>query len=596
MIAVIVLLPLLLGMLAVALIRSMSKIRYAAIIAGAASLALLPLVNYGTTTLPWLLIAGSDIGVTISLTPLSLMLLSIVLLIGLFVLIYSAGYMESVLDHRRFYLEMLAFEAAMATFAVSGNFITLFIAWEFLSLTSYLLIGFLHNRNSAIRAARKALTIVFIGDLTLIGSIVLFWHVFGTLEFAQIISMAGAVHSIDLYIAVLLLLIAIFTKSAQFPFHEWLIDAMEGPTPVSAYLHSSTMVKAGVFAAILLYPLFAAPDVSWIIFTASAVTLVLSTLAAAREMHVKKVIAYSTIQELSIMMLAISSGAVLAAIYFFFVQSFYKALLFFGSGVAMEATGRENLDEVNGFGARKLAYLSTLFGVLSLAGFVPFSGFFSNTGISSSLTGNLPAYALLSGVAVLTSFYIVRWFSYLSRNDKRSASYAPNYLTMPRSMVYPMAVLAALTLAASAVFFSISTFLSAGSYLSYLPVQSPLSISATDGALFTVLIAVGAVLSYMVYYRRSIKSGIGSLNRIIYTGPIMNWSYHVVAVITSGLSAGISEFDSRLNDFFDSMGITTVRAGYGIRRVSVGSINTYAAIFILGILALFISFYYLVIV
>ena len=595
MIAAVVLLPLIFGMIAIAFFRDIEKLRYIAIAAGAASLALILIASYGLTTVPWFSIAGQIINLTISVTPLNMLLLALVLLIGLLVLIYSSGYIKSIQDQRRFYLEMLAFEAAMAAFAISGNFIVLFIAWEFLSLTSYLLIGFIYNKNSANIAARKALTIVFMGDLALLGSIAVFWHIFGTLEFAQIIAMASAASSPVLLAGVLLLLVAIFTKSAQFPFHEWLIDAMEGPTPVSAYLHSSTMVKAGEFTAILLYPLFAIPAISNIIFIISIITLVISTLAASREMHIKKVIAYSTIQELSIMMLAISAGAILAAVYFFFVQSFYKALLFFGSGVVMEATGKENLDEASGLGTRKLIFASTLFGVLCLAGFIPFSGFFANEGISYALSGN-HAYLLISAVSLLTSFYIVRWFSYLSMSSKKAPSAENNYITTPRSMVYPMGALAALTIAASALFFSIEGFLNTGGYLSYLPIQSNLSLSLTDSIFFTALIAIGAALSYLVYYKNSIKISEKQLDKFIYTGPIVNWFYSIVAVVTSGFAMGLSDFDIRLNDWFDRMGRLTVRSGYSIRRASVGSINSYAAIFIIGTLVLFISFYYLVIV
>jgi NADH-quinone oxidoreductase subunit L len=139
--------------------------------------------------------------------------------------------------------------------------------------------------------------------------------------------------------------IAIFTKSAQFPFHEWLTDAMEGPTPVSAYLHSSTMVKAGVFAAILLFPPLPGNGMLPIILVFGIITAILSTFGALRELHIKKVIAYSTIQELSIMFIAIGSGALLAAVYFFFVQTFYKALLFFSAGNIMEATGSEYIPD-----------------------------------------------------------------------------------------------------------------------------------------------------------------------------------------------------------------------------------------------------------
>ena len=596
MLALIVILPLLLGIAAVSFIRDIAKIKYVAIAAGAIALMLVPLVSYGTTSVKWFSLGSFGINLTIAVTPLNFLLLSVIILIGLLVLVYSSGYIKSVFEQRRFYVEMLAFEAAMATFAVSGNFIVLFIAWEFLSLTSYLLIGFLYNKNSANRAARKALTIIFMGDLALIASIALFWNSFGTLEFAQIIAAAQTAHvTAAIYSGSLLLLFAVLTKSAQFPFHEWLIDAMEGPTPVSAYLHSSTMVKAGVFTVMLLYPLFRIGAVGDLLFASSAITLVLATLAASREMHIKKVIAYSTIQELSIMMLVLSVGAVLPAIFFFFVQSFYKALLFFSSGVAMEASGKENINEIYGLNANRMLYISTLFGVLSLAGFVPFSGFFANEEISLAI-GNEYVRLLLAGISLLTSFYIVRWFSYLSRSGKRSQALEDNYLSTSKNLLYPIVVLAALTLAASWLFFSITGLLGYGGTLTYLPLGSSMPFSATDSVMYLAIIAIGAALSYFTYYKNSIKVDIGYLGRIIYTGPIINLFYDLIAVITFGFSSGVSEFDQRLSAFYDRIGSIVLGTGSELRKVSIGNINYYAIIFIAGLLIMLASFYYLVIV
>lgn len=596
MLALIVILPLLLGIAAVSFIKDISKIKYVAIAAGALALMLVPLVSYGTTSIKWFNVGSFGINLTIAVTPLNFLLLSVVALIGLLVLVYSSGYIKSAFDQRRFYVEMLAFEAAMATFAVSGNFIVLFIAWEFLSLTSYLLIGFLYYKNSANRAARKALTIIFIGDLALIASIALFWNSFGTIEFAQIIAMAQTAHvTAALYSGSLLLLFAVLTKSAQFPFHEWLIDAMEGPTPVSAYLHSSTMVKAGVFTVMLLYPLFRIGVVGDLLFASSVITLVLSTLAATREMHIKKVIAYSTIQELSIMMLVLSVGAILPAIFFFFVQSFYKALLFFSSGVAMEASGKENINEIYGLNTNRMLYVSTLFGVLSLAGFIPFSGFFANEEISVAI-GNEYVHLLLAGISLLTSFYIVRWFSYLSRSGKKSPALEGNYVSVSKNMVYPIVVLAALTLVVSVLFFSIAGFLGYGGKLAYLSLSGSMPFSATDSLIYLAIIAIGAALSYFTYYKNSIKVGAGPIGRVVYTGPIVNLFYDLVAVITAGFSAGVFEFDQRLNSFYDWIGSLVLGAGREFRKASVGSINYYTVIFIIGLLIMLASFYYLVIV
>jgi len=593
MIALVVLLPLVAAIAAIAIIPRYSVEKYVAIAGSLIASALIPTLTYGLVKIPWFSIGQYTFDISISLTPLNLLLLSLVLGIGSLVMIYSAGYMDNPTEQKRYYIEMLSFQAAMALFAISGNFITLLIAWEFLSLTSYLLIGFWYNKDSATRAARKALTMVFLGDLALLGAIVIFWHAYGTLEFYAIAT-AAAQNSTSLYVGTLLLLVAVFTKSAQFPFHEWLIDAMEGPTPVSAFLHSSTMVKAGVFAVIILYPIFAVQAISSIVLVIGLITAVIATLGASREMHIKKVIAYSTVQELSIMLIALASGAVLAAIYFFLVQSFYKALLFFSSGVVMKATEKENLNEASGLGTRKVIYISTLVGVLSLAGFVPFSGFFANEGISSSISSNLALYAIMTAISMLTSFYIMRWFSYSARKA-RTQEIENGYFAQPRSMVYPMVLLAALTVVVSAFFFPIGNFMNSGSYLSYLSMGNAVSFSIIDAAIFTVVIAIGALIGYRMYSNRT-KPDTMLIDRIVYTRYMMNWLYNLVSLVTYELSSGINAFDSYLNEGFDSIGRITLRSGYGIRRVSVGNINSYAIIFIVGMLVISLSFYYLVVV
>ena len=159
-----------------------------------------------------------------------------------------------------------------------------------------------------------------------------------------------------------------------------------------------------------------------------------------------------------------------------------------------------------------------------------------------------------------------------------------------------MVALAVLTVAASAAFLSIDGMLNYAGHLSYLPIQSNFSFNIIDGIVFTVIISIGAILSYLVYYKNSIKSSEKSLDKLIYTAPIVNAFYNLVMLVTYGLSSGISEFDSRLSDTFDKLGMMTLRSGYGIRKASVGSINSYTVIFIVSILVLLVSFYYLVVV
>lgn len=592
-IALIALLPLILGIIVVAVYKDVPKLRYIAIGASALGLILSLLASYGSFVFPWFSVAGYTLNISILVAPLNFMLLLLVMLIGTLVMVYSSGYMSVPSEQRRFYIELLSFEAAMATFSISGNFITLFIAWGFLSLTSYLLIGFWTYKDSANRAARKAITIILIGDLAMLGAIILFWNAFGTLEFTSIISALATNTSPDVYLGVLLLLVAIFTKSAQFPFHEWLIDAMEGPTPVSSYLHSSTMVKAGVFVAILLFPLFSATGTLPIILIFGIVTAIIATFCALREMHIKKVIAYSTIQELSIMLIALGSGAILAAIYFFFVQTFYKALLFFSAGNIIEASDTNYLDESSGLKSNRLIYLTTLVGVLSLAGFIPFSGFFANEGISNALSTNIAVYAIISAISLLTSFYIFRWFFYPSRKTSR-AGLANNYRTQPATMVYPMVVLAVLTLFASAFFLYLPSFIGYGNYLPFLSGLN-ISLSINESIIFLVLIAIGALLSYLTYVKGMIKVNVAKLGAILYTNPVANLAYNMVASFFYEIGDAANMLDTYTSDAFDSIGRLTMNAGLTVRRASVGDINLYALVFIAGVIVLFAIFYVLVI-
>ena len=255
MFALVLVVPLLVAMLAMFAVDQ-SKVKYVALAGSLLCVAVLPLASHGTGTITLFQLGSFSFQIITMLYNINLLLVMIILFIAPLIILYSFGFMDTPSEQRRFYLELIAFDAAMLAFAVSGNFILLFIAWELLSITSYLLIGFWHARERASRAARKAITVILIGDVCLLGSIAIFWGLFNTLSFAPIISSISTVDQVQLSEAVALLIIAVFTKSAQIPFPEWLTDAMEGPTPVSAFLHSTTMVKAGVFLVIILLPIF----------------------------------------------------------------------------------------------------------------------------------------------------------------------------------------------------------------------------------------------------------------------------------------------------------------------------------------------------
>ncbi len=579
---VMLLLPLLIALAAIFFIDK-EKARYLALGGSLISLIMLLFVSSGGYSITILSIGNYVIQLATNVANINLMLLGIVLIIAPIVILYSFGYINSEREQKRFYIEMLAFEAAMLLFAVSYSFITLFIAWEFLSLTSYLLIGFWYEKEVANRAARKAISIVFIGDMCILAVIAIVLAVASTLNFSTVFTVLQNKPGVE-YIVAILLMIAIFTKSAQFPFSEWLPDAMEGPTPVSAFLHSSTMVKAGIFTMIILLPIFSQTGLNTVIFYMSLITIVLATMNALKEKHIKKIIAYSTVQELGLMALAISGGAIAAGIYFFFAQSFYKMLLFFSSGVIINANEKTNIDETSGLKVNKIIYITTLFGILSLAGFIPFDGFFASIGISSAFGTNLLIFAALNVFGLFTSIYSFRWMFLNSK--KSTAGTNIRYLSTPKSMVYSMVIGAILTLLASVAFFYLSGFIF-GSTVSSIGISS---ISITGIIMESLIAAAGVGIAFIIYKKgMSIKSRV--VSKIINNGIIMNALYSHIANGVYGMADGTYLFEESLAKLFDNFGKIFVELSSVVRRASVGNINTYALMLSAGIIMLFVLVY-----
>jgi NADH-quinone oxidoreductase subunit L len=584
MMAFAIIVPPLLAILAIALVRNSLSSKYIALLGSFASFILLPLVGMGTSTLYWFSVGSVQFSITATLTSFNYMLLWIVSLIGTLVILYSFGFMDTPSEQRRYYAEMLSFEVAMLSLAMAGNFMMLFIGWEFLSFTSYLLIGFWHGRDRAIAAARKAITVVLIGDIALFASVVMFQSTFGTLLFNLIISKVASTNFPQA--AVGLLVIAILTKSVQFPFHEWLPDAMEGPTPVSAFLHSTTMVKAGVFTAIILFPLLLTAKTLNLIFLLGIITVAVSMLNAFKEKQIKRVLAYSTVQELGLMLIAVANNALLAAIYFFFVQSFYKALLFLNSGITMKANDKENLDEISGIRQNRIVYITALFGVLSIAGFIPFDGFFANIGIASSFSNNLIMYVAISIVSLGTSFYMFRWFL-LQRKRAGNSRIILNYESVPKSMSFTVATLAVFTLATSAVFFVLPNLLQG---IGQGNINAGFSLNLYDIVLETAIVSLGAFVSYL-FYKQKKRTNVNKIKTLrtqskMQTSWMTNTAYDHIANFADGLAGVAAYFESRINDRFDSFGHLVMVSGISSRRISTGRMSAYVVAFAVGLLVL----------
>ena len=303
--------------------------------------------------------------------------------IGGLVFIYASSYLAGDQQLSRFYLYLLLFMAFMLGLVLSGNLLTLFIFWELTSITSYLLIGYKHHYQSARKAALQALLVTGSGGLALLAAILLLAHVGGTLEISDLAAQSQAIQAHPLYTPiVLLVLVGAFTKSAQFPFHFWLPNAMAAPTPVSAYLHSATMVKAGVYLVARLTPVLGGSAIWFGLLTSvGAVTMLLAAFLAWRQTDLKRILAYTTISALGMLMLLLGIGttvAIKAAMVFLLAHALYKGALFMIVGAVEHQTGSRDITQLGGlWRVMPITALAAAVAGLSMSGLPPLAGFVS---------------------------------------------------------------------------------------------------------------------------------------------------------------------------------------------------------------------------
>jgi len=348
---------------------------------------------------------------------LTAVMLAVVTYVGSLIFIYSMGYMQGDPRYGWFFAAMSLFAASMMTLVLADNLLLLYGAWEAVGFCSYLLIGFWHERRSAAEAAKKAFITTRIGDVGFLIGIVLLWREAGTFDLREIFQLAseGGYSSEYLTLAVLMLFAGAVGKSAQFPLHVWLPDAMEGPTPVSALIHAATMVVAGVYMVARTMPLFEAADpVALQVVTALGLaTVMLSATVALVVKDVKRVIAYSTINSLGLMMVALGSRSVTAAMFYLFVHGFFKALLFLAAGNVLHATDRGAVDELGGLRAKMpLTALAFGVGTLAMAGLFPFSGFWAKDEIlvAAREDQGVAVNVVLWVSVALTALYMARLY------------------------------------------------------------------------------------------------------------------------------------------------------------------------------------------
>src|SRR5436190_730647 len=340
--------------------------------------------HHVSTAWTWIQAGTYRSGFEVLVDPLSVMMMLIVSGVGALIVAYSIGYMDGDGEERRYFAYMSLFVFSMLLLVQGGNLILLLAGWGMVGLSSYLLIGFWHERPSAIAAAKKAFIMNAVGDATMALALFLLIKKAGSVEFGIL---GGQYSSTVATLVALGLLGGAVAKSAQLPLQTWLPDAMEGPTPVSALIHAATMVTAGVYLIVRTHSIFeAAPDVQHLSALIGGITIIVAGLIALVQWDIKRVIAYSTMSQIGYMFMAAGIGAYGYAMFHLMTHAFFKALLFLSAGVIIHhLAGEQDIRKMGGLRkAMPYTHAAFLVGALALAGIPPLSGFWSKDGIIAS--------------------------------------------------------------------------------------------------------------------------------------------------------------------------------------------------------------------
>ncbi len=556
-------------------------------LAAAARLWLAPLDTPLVRRWDWIPADGGPlVTVGIYLDPTAQAMLVLVALVAFLVQLYSLSYLheETAAALGRYYTYQSLFAFSMLGLVLAPNFVQMFIFWELVGLCSYLLIGFWYERPAAARAALKAFWITRVGDVGFITGIVLLWRATGTFDFEALFGLAEAGRlPAGLALTMFLIYLGAVGKSAQFPLHVWLPDAMEGPTPVSALIHAATMVAAGVFMVTRAFPLFAVvPDVLAIIAWVGAFTALLAATMACVENDIKRVLAYSTVSQLGYMMAAAGAAAPRAAFFHLLTHGVFKALLFLAAGAAIHAVGSNDIRQMGRlFRALPQTGIVFLIGTLALSGVWPFAGFFSKEAVLSAVwDGHLVGpFLMLALTALLTAAYMFR-VVFVAFFGAGGAGGHPH--DAPPLMAIPLWVLAFLTVAIGV------RFAVAGG-----EAHHPRGWLT---ALSLALAGAGIVVALLTYQWRVISPA--ALSRALRPFDFMARRRYGIDAAYAGIYRGIILGFSRLIGWIDryfvdgllnALSAGTLSAGDLLRRIQNGQAQDYVYGVAFGLLALLIA-------
>ena len=565
--------------------------------------ALPTLIPYNVTWLPFF-VNGLSFDMGILLDPISVMMLIVISTVSLMVHIYSFGYMHGERGFQRYYAFLSLFTMSMLGLVVATNIFQMYMFWELVGVSSYLLIGFYYQSPAAIAASKKAFIVTRFADLFFLIGILIYGYYcksFG-FDFSQEGFAAGAAM---LPLSLFLMFIGGAGKSAMFPLHIWLPDAMEGPTPVSALIHAATMVVAGVFQIARLFPLWIeyAPDTLHIVAWIGAFTAFYAAAVACSQSDIKRVLAFSTISQIAFMMVSlgvcyeyttghehVGSLGFMASMFHLFTHAMFKALLFLGAGCIIHAVHSNEMSAMGGL--RKympITHITFLIACLAISGIPPFSGFFSKDEILTAAFAYMPAMGwIMTAIAAMTAFYMFRLYFGIfwgTENKELHAEHTPH--EAPLTMTFPLMFLAVVTCFAG--FIPFGHFVSADNMV--YDIHLDWNVAGTS-----IIIAVASIFlaTYMYIGERQPKADalaekFQKLHRWAYKRFYLDEVYQFVThrIIFAHISKPIAKFDRRIVDgFFNFLAWGTNGLSTAIRGFQSGSVQKYAFVFLLGTLAL----------
>ena len=558
------------------------------------------LMPYNFTWLPFTETLHFDLGIL--LDPISVMMLIVISTVSLMVHIYSFGYMKGEVGFQRYYAFLSLFTMSMLGLVVATNIFQMYLFWELVGVSSYLLIGFYYTKPAAIAASKKAFIVTRFADLGFLIGILIYGYYGGTFGFTpDTVSLISGGASM-LPLALGLMFVGGAGKSAMFPLHIWLPDAMEGPTPVSALIHAATMVVAGVYLVARMFPLFItyAPNTLHMVAWVGAFTAFYAASVACVQSDIKRVLAFSTISQIGFMMVALGvctsmnphEGGLgyMASMFHLFTHAMFKALLFLGAGSIIHAVHSNEMSAMGGL--RKympITHWTFLIACLAIAGIPPFSGFFSKDEILAACFQYSPVMGwVMTVIAAMTAFYMFRLYYGIfwgKENKELHAHHTPH--ESPLTMTFPLMFLAAVTLVAGFIPFGHFVSSNGESYDIHLNTQV---------AVTSIVVAVVAILLATWMYAREkqpvaeqLASRFSTLHRAAYKRFYMDeiWLFVTKRIIFRCVSTPLAWFDRHVIDqFMNFMAWSTHAAGETVQPIQSGKIQSYTMWFLGGIILL----------